>query len=129
MKLRNIQILLMATSLLLPAACETKRPPFEIDNTKYGELVNHDATTPGILIQKRAIRVFHQNYFVARNHKAMAQSSSGAWGWSENHRTLDRAMDAALVSCRERNRADEASKPCKLVIIDSYWGAEFYLKQ
>lgn len=127
MKLLNIPILLMAIALLL-AACETKRPSFEIDSVKYGEMVNRDATSPGILIRKRAIRVFHQDYFVARKHKAIAQSSSGAWGWTANHRTVTQAMDTALASCRERNQANEAGKPCKLVNIDNYWGIEFILK-
>lgn len=111
--------------LLLVAACELKRPPFEIDSGKYGDVMNREAAGKGILIRKRAIDVYELQYHMAKDHKAMVQSTSGTWSWSHDQRSVDAAIDRALESCRRRNQSREASRPCQLINVDDHWIAAF----
>ena len=103
---------------------QVKRPTFKIDEEKYGDLINHNAESPGDLIRKRAFDTYELEYFIAMEHKAIAQSSSGAWGWSKDHDSPDEAMDRALELCRKTNH--EPEKPCMIVNIDAFWAADFY---
>lgn len=121
------------TTLLL-AACDTKdpiytnkRPSFKLDDEKYADLINHEASSPGDLISKGAYNTYELEYFLAREHKAIAQSNSGAWGWSENLATPDSAIDRALELCRKTNNLPE--KPCRIVNIDDFWAADFNAKR
>jgi hypothetical protein len=130
-----MRILLILITALLLGACESKnysiddiytvkRPSFKIDEEKYGDVVNREASSPGDLIRKEAIYTYEQEYFVALEHKAIAQSNSGAWGWSENRTTPKSAIDRALELCRKTNH--QAERPCKIINIDGFWAADFY---
>ncbi len=123
----------MITALLL-AACDTKepvytnkRPSYKLDDEKYAGLINREASSPGDLISKGAYHTYELEYFIAMEHKAIAQSNSGAWGWSENRATPDSAIDRALELCRKSNH--QLEKPCKIVNIDGFWTADFYRKR
>jgi hypothetical protein len=127
----RIGTLILVVSTLLLAACDTKnpiytikRPSFKIDEEKYGDVINREASSPGELIRKGAIDTYESEYFIALEHKAIAQSSSGAWGWSENRATPDSAIDQALKFCRKSNHQPQI--PCKIVNIDGFWAADFY---
>jgi hypothetical protein len=104
-----------------------KRPSFKIDEEKYGDVINREASSPGDLIRKPASDTYDLEYFVALDHKAIAQSDSGAWGWSENRSTPDSAIDRALELCRKTNHQPE--RPCRIVNIDGFWAADFYRKR
>ncbi len=104
-----------------------KRPAFEIDEDKYGDVIKREASSPGDLIRKQAQDVYDQEYFAALEHKAIVQSDSGAWGWSENRATPDSAIERAFELCRKTNHQPE--KPCKIVNIDGFWAADFYRKR
>jgi len=126
-------VFLLMTALLL-AACDTKepiytikRPSYKLDDEKYADVINREASSPGDLIRKRAFDTYELEYFIAMEHKAIAQSSSGAWGWSENRATPDSAIGRALELCRKTNHQPE--KPCKIVNIDGFWVADFYRKR
>lgn len=126
-------LLILITALLL-TSCDTKdpvytnkRPSFELDEEKYGDVINREASSPGDLIRKRAIDIYQLEYFIAMEHTAIAQSKSGAWGWSENRATPNSAIDRALELCRNMNHQPE--KPCKIVNVDGFWVADFYRKR
>jgi hypothetical protein len=128
MKSVNLKALLILIPALLLAGCETANPPFKLDTVKYDGLIVREATSPGDLITRQANRFYEQNYLLAKRHKAMAQSVNGTWGWSHGQPTPEAAIDQALERCREKNEPDQKDKPCKLVIVDLYWTAEFFGK-
>ena len=85
--------LLLMLAVVILAACDTKepiykikRPSFKIDEAWYGDDIDRKAESPGHLIRKGAFDTYELEYFIAMEHKAIAQSSSGAWGWSKHHR-------------------------------------------
>lgn len=114
----------IAVLCMLPAGCVLKEPQIKLDTAKYGDVIDVDASSPGVLIRRPARDVYDLKYFLARNHKAIAQSRSGAWAWTHRHATLEEALDRALELCRDRNGADEKQQPCKLVNVDSWWASE-----
>ncbi len=117
---------LAVLAAMLLAACETPRPAFGIDMAKYGDLIERDAASPGDLIRKQAIDTDKGAYAMADRHKAIAQSRSGAWSWSEGHDSPEAAIDEALQKCRQQNKRHEAERPCKLIKVDVYWASEFF---
>ena len=129
-----MRILFILITALFLTACEelgsdldfytVKRPSYKIDEDKYGDVINREASSPGALIRKRASEVYDLEYFVAMGHKAIAQSDSGAWGWSEDWGTPDSAIDRALELCRKTNHQPE--RPCKIINIDGFWATDFY---
>lgn len=124
----NLKLLLISICALVLAACEASRPPFTIDNEKYGALVDRKAASPGVLIAKRAIDIYETQYLLAQNHKAIAQARNGTWSWTHDQATLEAAMDAALAQCQQRNQSSEDSTPCQLVNINGFWVADFARK-
>jgi hypothetical protein len=117
------------------AACDSKefsldelftidRPSFDLDTEKYGDFINRDASSPGYLIRKRALEVYELDYNIAKEHKAIAQSDSGAWGWSKDWATPNSALDRALELCEKTNH--QPHRPCKIVNVDGYWAADFF---
>jgi hypothetical protein len=118
--------LLPALAGLLLAACETPRPSFELDMEKYADVIEREASSPGDLIRKQAIDTNERDYALADRHKAIAQSRSGAWSWSQGRETPEAAIDEALQKCRRQNRRHEAERPCKLIKVDVYWASEFF---
>ena len=121
----NTQSLFLLACAVALAACEVSRPPFKIDYAQYGGVVDRRADSPGTLIAKRAADVYELEYFRARDHKAIAQSRNGIWGWTRDQSSVEAAMDDALAKCRQRNTAGEADAPCKVVNVNGYWVASF----
>lgn len=124
----NLKRLLISIFVLSLSACEASRPPFKIDNEKYGNLVDRKAGSPGVLIGKRANDIYETQYFVAQNNKAIAQARNGTWSWTHNQVTVEAAMDAALAQCQDRNKSSEDDTPCQLVNINGFWLSEFSKK-
>ena len=124
----HLKLLLISICVLILSACEASRPPFKIDNEKYGELVDRKAQSPGVLIGKRANDVYEMQYFVAQNNKAIAQARNGTWSWTHDQDTVEAAMDAALAQCQDLNKSSEDSTPCQLVNINGFWISEFSRK-
>ena len=117
-------LLILGCALLL-VACEASRPPFTLDNERYGGAVDRRADSPGTLISKRAADVYELEYFRALDHKAIAQSRNGTWSWVHDQVSPEAAMDEALAKCRKLNDADEFSEPCQVVNVNGFWIAEF----
>ena len=113
-----------ASIALLSACGLLTLPQLDIDYPKYAEVIDGNASGPGSLIRKRALDVYELEYFIAPNHKAIAQSRSGAWAWTRDQPSVEAAIDRALELCRNGNGSQERKQPCKLVNIDSYWGSE-----
>ena len=112
----------------LLAGCVLKVPQIELDGTKYGQVIDNDASSPATLIRKPALDIYDLKYNLARKHKAIAQSRSGAWAWTYRHATLEEALDRALELCRDRNGSDEQQQPCKLVNVDGWWASQIPLR-
>ena len=106
---------------LLAGGCQSNRLDFEIDEARYAGLIDQQATSPGTLISKRAIDEHDHIYFLLKNERAFAQSTSGAWGWTHGRDNIEDAMDEAVAVCRQRNRRNEAERPCQIVNINGYW--------
>jgi len=120
--------LFVLLAVLPLAACETPRPSFAIDMAKYGDLIEREAASPGDLIRKQAIDTDKGAYAMADRHKAIAQSRSGAWDWSQGHASPEAAIDEALQRCRRQNQRHEAERPCRLIKVDVYWASEFFAR-
>jgi len=129
MKLAKIRSLLILLPVLLLLACETGKPPFELDTIKYDGLIAQNATSPGDLITRQANRFYEHSYLVAKRHKAMAQSENGIWAWSHDQPHPEAAIDQALEKCGKKNESTQADRPCKLLIVDIYWAGEFFRKR
>jgi hypothetical protein len=128
MKTATKSFLFLAIAGLLLAACETPRPAFGIDMVKYADVIEREAASPGDLIRKQAIDTNERAYALAKAHKAIAQSRSGAWSWSQGHASPEAAIDEALQECRQQNQRHEEERPCKLIRVDVYWAAEFFAR-
>ena len=125
----RFKLILIALACVLISACTGQTSPFDLDSTKYGDVIDRDAKSPGTLIQKRAAQVYDLDYTVGVNNRAMAQSTSGAWGWTHREKTLEAALDRALELCRSRNSRNEAEAPCKIVNVNGWWAANIPLSE
>ena len=122
---KQLKSLSMLGCVLLLVACEASRPPFKLDDERYGGVVDRRAESPGTLIRKRAADVYELEYFRAEDHKAIAQSRNGTWSWARERVSPEAAMDDALAKCRKLNGDDELNQPCQVVNVNGYWIAEF----
>lgn len=68
------------------------------------------------LRSRSAIKEYIEKYDSAQDHKAFAQSSLHAWGWSAGHSTINEAKEAALNNCNARVDAEEP--PCVVFEVD-----------
>ena len=113
-----------AITALLLSACAAQPPaPVRIDTEKYP--LDTEAAGIDTFIRKDA-REIYQQYSKMNNHKAFAQSRSGAWGWWADSNSAEYAMLDALYQCRKRNAADEVEMPCMIVNLNGYWGAGLF---
>ena len=125
MILNQLKLIAIVLCGLLLAACEASRPPFKLDNERYGGVVDRRADSPGTLISKRAADIYELEYFRATDHKAIVQSRNGSWSWTHGQSTPEAAMDEALEKCRKLNGDKEFSEPCEVVNVNGFWIAEF----
>ena len=116
----------MLSMTILFSACALENPPrFSIDPVKYADLIERSVSSPGYLIRPDAIRFYSLEFTLVKNHKAIAQSSAGAWGWSQGLVTQEFAIDQALENCRKGNRRHQIEQPCKIINVDGYWASVF----
>ena len=125
----RIKHLLIILGCSLITACADKVPQIDLDSTKYGPVIDQGAETPGTLIRKQAQQTYDLEYTTAKNYRAIAQSTTGAWGWAQKQPTLEAAVDQALAECRKQNHNRESEKPCLLVNVNGWWTADIPLNQ
>ena len=80
-----------------------------------------EATGEASLMTNQALRSFRNQYLQATEHKAFAQSDSGAWSWKSNRTTREYAIMNALIDCQKQNKRHEADYPCKILNVDGEW--------
>ena len=107
----RLKLLFIILSCVLISACAAQTSPFVLDRATYAGVIDSGAESHGTLIRKRAREVYDLNYTVGVNHRAIAQSTTGVWGWTQKQPTLDMALDRALELCRNRNQSNEAEAP------------------
>jgi len=73
------------------------------------------------LMSNKALKSFKTDYAKASNHKAFAQSVSGAWNWKSNRTTKEHAITSALIGCQRNNKKSEDLYPCKVINVDGEW--------
>ena len=68
---------------------------------------------------KNALSSFHEDYRLAKNHKAFAHSAEGAWAWSAEKATVQDAIDDAVARCT--NNLKPGQGLCIAIHVDSEW--------
>ena len=83
----------------------------------------HTNTKTGIasIITKDALESYNEKYLAAPEHKAFAQSLSGAWNWKSNRTSLAHAKTSALVGCQKNNTKNEGLYPWEIINADGVW--------
>ena len=89
----------------------------------YASLINREAASDRELASVGAKDAFRQTYAAAAKHKAFAQSTTGAWGYSYEYLDEVKAIEKALEKCREYNTLD-SKYPCKIINLNGVWAAE-----
>lgn len=73
------------------------------------------------IITNEALASYNDKYSSAANHKAFAQSLSGAWSWRSDRTSVDHAKRSALINCQRSNQENEDSYPCEIININGFW--------
>jgi hypothetical protein len=81
--------------------------------------MDSSANDERVIITNAALESY-QKYRSANNHKAFAQSESGAWNWRADRTNQEYAMKNALMGCRANNKV-ENEYPCKIININGEW--------
>ncbi len=72
-----------------------------------------------IIRTKDALKSFQKEYLHQQNHKAFAQSPTGAWAWRAERTSREFAIEDAVNSC---NTYLEATEPrCVVIHVDNEW--------
>jgi len=73
------------------------------------------------IITNKALRFFNSKYKKAKQHKAFAQSESGAWASRANQTGVEHAKKSVLIKCQKLNIEHENSYPCIIININNEW--------
>ncbi|MEH6347217.1 MAG: hypothetical protein V7785_19130 [Bermanella sp.] len=68
------------------------------------------------IIRKPALNYYLTTYTEAKEHKAFAQSSSGAWAGRVYNTSIETAKLNALVACQGNNEKHEKNYPCEIIV-------------
>jgi len=118
MKFIPLVFLILATGC---ATTEKTNIPLESNSSKSITIYSNDKSGIESLMSNKALESFNTDYAKATNHKAFAQSVSGAWNWKSNRTTKEHAITSALVGCQRNNKKSEDLYPCKVINIDGEW--------
>jgi len=72
------------------------------------------------IITNQALKSFKTDYSKASNHKAFAQSLSGAWSWKSSMTSVEHAKTSALIACQRNNENSEDLYPCKIINVNDF---------
>lgn len=72
-----------------------------------------------ILRKNDALQEYKNQYSMAKENKAFAQSPNGAWAWRSNRTSAQLAQDDAIKACNSYLK--ENDKPCFVVNINGNW--------
>jgi hypothetical protein len=103
------------------ASVQHPAPPAKGDSATPKATFEVEATGEASLMTNQALRSFRNQYLQATEHKAFAQSDSGAWSWKSNRTTREYAIMNALIDCQKQNKRHEAAYPCKILNVDGEW--------
>ena len=87
-------------------------------------VIEQNAAGEASIMTNPALKSYREEYVHATEHKAFAQSESGAWSWKSNRTSIGYAIDNALIGCQRNNRRYEEEYPCKIINIDGVWTKE-----
>ncbi len=81
------------------------------------EITIYENTNTGTesIIRKPALNYYLTTYTEAKEHKAFAQSSSGAWAGRVYNTSIETAKLNALVACQGNNEKHEKNYPCAII--------------
>lgn len=75
-----------------------------------------------IIRTKDAFKSFQKEYLHQKDHKAFAQSQTGAWAWRAERTTREFAIEDAVNAC---NNYLEANEPrCVVIHVNKEWVAQ-----
>lgn len=114
-------ILLIVISMAGCAAKDKASIKLQPDSPKNITIYQNDKTGIDSLISNKALASFQTDYANASQHKAFAQSASGAWNWKSNRTSVEHAMTSALIGCQRNNKKSEDLYPCKVINLDGKW--------
>lgn len=118
--MRNILVFL---SLLTVVGCSSQSKIPEEALPKPMAITTYTNSSQGVasIISKKALESFNTEYLEAPEHKAFAQSISGAWSWKSNRTSVEHAKTSALIGCQRNNKRSEDLYPCKIIHINDQW--------
>lgn len=93
-------------------------------NGTVNKSFENPATSEASIMTNQGLRSFREQYVNATEHKAFAQSDSGAWSWKSNRTTREYAIRNALIDCQKQNKRHEEEYPCKIINVDGKWVGE-----
>tara|TARA_R110002124_G_scaffold234886_1_gene400236 strand:- start:22867 stop:23853 length:987 start_codon:yes stop_codon:yes gene_type:complete len=89
-------------------------------NKEYRDdpVVSHDTQQDERqIISSKALISYLNEYRSASEHKAFAQSHTGAWSWKTSKLSQDDATSKALAGCRRNNHKYEDHYPCEVLSV------------
>lgn len=104
--------------LLLGACASTGESP-SLDNIP--SLFDDTPIKAEQLISAEALIALKQKYEKSQNNKAIAQSQSGAWGFTVNQDSELKASEEALTWCQKYNKRHESLFPCHVINLNGQW--------
>ena len=113
-----LRISIVSFVLLLGACASTTKSP-SVDNVP--SLFDDVPIKKEQLIAADALIALKQKYKKSQNNKAIAQSQSGAWGYTFNQPSEQNASEGALKWCRKYNERHETLSPCEVININDQW--------
>ncbi|MEZ5492087.1 MAG: hypothetical protein R3F50_17515 [Gammaproteobacteria bacterium] len=85
-------------------------------------IISHDTQQDeGQIISSKALISYLNEYRLASEHKAFAQSHTGAWSWKSSKLSQDDATSKALAGCRRNNYKYEDQYPCRIFNVNDRW--------
>lgn len=114
----------LCTNLFVTLTLSTQAFGSQIDSLpldEYAHLFKIPPKNESTLIADKAAIAFNDKYLTRSQHKAFAQSESGAWGFMTARNSTEEAQKAALDLCTKHNTNFNDDFPCEVIHIDNSW--------
>lgn len=122
MGLNMTRVLILAVFTTLFGCAATPQDTKDISSPDRSiTLYENVRSGPESIISKKALASFRDKYLAAGEHKAFAQSLSGAWDWKSSRTSVEHAKTSALVGCQKNNRQVEDLYPCRIINVNGEW--------
>jgi len=87
----------------------------------YRKSLINDEDDEAMLISKKALESYQNNFASERKNKAFAQATNGSWSWRSSNTSTENAIEKSLASCRKHNKNHEQMYPCEIVNVNDDW--------